>query len=367
MTAIAKSTDDPEKTAYALDRIEEASEHLLGVINDILDMSKIEAEKLELSLIDFNFERMFQKVKTVIGPRIEEKQLDFIITIDEDIPKTLVSDDQRLTQVIINLLSNAVKFTDENGSVNLDAHLLGVEGDVYEIQVEVSDSGIGMTEDQIGRLFGSFEQAESGTARKYGGTGLGLAISKSIIDMLGGKIWVTSKIGEGSQFFFTFKAQAAAETQGEDQSSAEAEDALKAAADADDPALSLNGKKGLLAEDIDINREIVLALLEPHGIELDVAVNGLEALGKFEAAPLDYDFVLMDCMMPEMDGYEATRRIRALPILYAQQVPIIAMTANVFKEDIEKCLAAGMNDHVGKPIDLGRLLGALQRNIYGSK
>jgi signal transduction histidine kinase/CheY-like chemotaxis protein len=367
MTAIARSTDDPQKKDYALDRIEEASEHLLGVINDILDMSKIEADKLELSYIEFYFPQMLQKVQTVINPRVDEKHQSFSVTIDKDIPDTLFSDDQRLAQVIINLLSNAVKFTDEHGRIVLDASLLGADEGVYEIQIVVSDTGIGLSENQIGRLFGSFEQAESGTARKYGGTGLGLAISKNIVGLLGGRIWVKSKPGEGSQFFFTFKALAGADKlEYHVIGATEDSDASPVPADRELAAVSLQGKRILLAEDVEINQEIVVELLGAEGIEIDCANNGAEALEKFRAAPQSYDMILMDCMMPEMDGYEATQGIRSLADPYAQQIPIVAMTANVFQEDIDKCLASGMNDHIGKPVDYNKLLAILKENLQAA-
>jgi signal transduction histidine kinase/CheY-like chemotaxis protein len=375
MTAIAQSTDDPARKDYALARINEASEHLLGVINDILDMSKIEAEKLELSFVDFSFDRMLQKVQTVIGPRIAEKKLSLSVTVDKDIPTALFTDDQRLTQVIINLLSNAVKFTDENGKIGLDASLLGEQDGLYEILVEISDTGIGLSDDQIERLFDSFEQAESGTARKYGGTGLGLSISKSIVDLLGGKIWVQSKPGEGSHFFFTFKALAGkrlsanafVEPEARGTAGISGTSALLAAGGIDEKTTSsLAGKRVLLAEDNEVNREIVLTLLEPTGIVLDCAVNGVEAVEKFSAAPYDYDMILMDVMMPEMDGYEATRRIRTLNNPRAKQIPIVAMTANVFREDVERSLASGMNDHVGKPVDYNKLLETLEEYLVNA-
>jgi signal transduction histidine kinase/CheY-like chemotaxis protein len=363
MTDIAKFTDDPQKKDYALDRIEEASVHLLGVINDILDMSKIEANKLELSYVEFSFHQMLQKVQTVIDPRVDEKNQIFTVTVDPNIPDTLFSDDQRLAQVIINLLSNAVKFTDENGRISLEAVLLDDEEGVYEIQITVSDTGIGLDEDQIGRLFLSFEQAESGTARKYGGTGLGLAISKSIVSLLGGEIRVKSTPGEGSQFYFSFKALAGADKV--------AYHVIEPAFDADaplpPPEVSLEGKRILLAEDVEINQEIVLALLEPAGIRLECAGNGEEVLEMFRASPQSYDMILMDCMMPVMDGYEATQRIRALDDPYAQQIPIVAMTANVFQEDIDRCLAVGMNDHIGKPINHTKLCAIVQKNLQNAE
>ncbi|MDR1586979.1 MAG: GAF domain-containing protein, partial [Treponema sp.] len=200
MTSIGKAAADIEKKDYCLEKIEAASTHLLGVINDILDMSKIEANKLELSPISFEFEKMLQKVVNVINFRVDEQQQSFYVTIDRNIPCTLIGDDQRLSQVITNLLSNAVKFTPKGGTIRLNAHLLSEQNNLCTIQIEVSDTGIGISEEQQSRLFNSFEQAESSTTRKFGGTGLGLAISKRIVEMMGGEIRIASEPGKGSAF-----------------------------------------------------------------------------------------------------------------------------------------------------------------------
>jgi len=498
MTAIGKNAPDIERKNYALGKIEDASTHLLGVINDVLDMSKIAANKLDLSNIEFNFERMLQKVVTVSSFRMEEKHIDFRLHIDKGIPKNLVGDDQRLAQVITNLLGNAVKFTPENGSIKLDTRFMKEEGGGCTIQFSVKDTGIGISEEQKGRLFHSFQQAESNTARKFGGTGLGLAISKNIVEMMGGKIWVESELEKGSTFAFTVmmkrgKAEKSEEPitdinwgdirilvidydhdtldflrelvhdlgascdtaeNGEDalrlverngvynicfvdykmpgtnvfelvsslrskeansvkstvimMSAAEwsefADDAREAGVDRfiakplfpsaveDIIKESVGASQGrlekksepeknfhfegyhvLLAEDVDINREIVIALLEPTLLTIDCAVDGKEAVQMFSQTPEKYDLIFMDVQMPEMDGYEATRLIRAFeaensPDAKAKagrplpRIPIIAMTANVFKEDIEKCLEAGMDSHVGKPLDLDEVLEKL--NTY---
>ncbi|MDR1353172.1 MAG: PAS domain-containing protein, partial [Treponema sp.] len=203
MTAIAKSSPDPEKKDYCLNKIEDASAHLLGIINDILDMSKIEANKLELAPADFDFEKMLQKIVNVISFRVEEKHQNLMIRIDEAIPRTLFGDDQRLAQVVANLLSNAVKFTPDYGSIGLDACLSGKENGFCTLQIEISDSGIGISKEQQSRLFNSFEQADSGTSRKFGGTGLGLAISRRIVEMMGGGIRIESELGKGTSFIFT--------------------------------------------------------------------------------------------------------------------------------------------------------------------
>jgi signal transduction histidine kinase/DNA-binding response OmpR family regulator/PAS domain-containing protein len=482
MTVIAKNTPDIERKNYALEKIEDASTHLLGVINDILDMSKIEAKKFDLVPVEFVFEKMLQRVVNVVNFRVEEKSQKLMIHIDKDIPKTLIGDDQRLSQVITNLLGNAVKFTPENGSINLKTRFLGEEDGVCNIQISVSDTGIGISAEQQKRLFQSFQQAETSTVRKYGGTGLGLSISKSIVEMMGGKIWIESELNKGSTFAFTIKAK-----RGEDKKTNLREkainwDIIRILAVDDDPdilaffrdvaqrfnlhcdtasdgesALALvreksnyniyfidwkmpgmdgialtnairgtergsdnsiiimisavdwnaikdqaqnagidrflskplfpsavidaiseclgvdrnkmdgakkkgddfTGHRVLLVEDMEINREIVLALLESTNLEIDCAENGVQAVNMFSSDPEKYEVIFMDVQMPEMDGYEATGRIRLIETdllkkqgNHRKRVPIIAMTANVFKEDIERCRNAGMDDHLGKPLDL---------------
>jgi len=484
MTTIGKGAKDPAKKNYAFNKIEGASTHLLGVINDILDMSKIEAGKFELSLAEFNFEKMLQRVVNVVNFRIEQKRQRFDVHIDGKIPAMLTGDDQHLAQVITNLLSNAVKFTPEEGVIRLSAQHEGEEGGLVSLRIAVSDSGIGISAAQQAHLFQPFQQAESSTTRKFGGTGLGLAISKRIVEMMGGEIWVESELHQGATFIFTirlergtalprqsavsdlhwagirvlavdddqicldyFKELAARigfvcdtassgqealdriasnkpydvyfvdwkmpgmdglelsrrikEDAGQSSivtmiSSVEwsvlesearnagvdaflpkplfpsvvadsiserlglAQDVEEAATDAQE---SFAGHWILLAEDVEINREIVLTLLEPTGLIIECVENGEAAVRKFTANPDRYCMIFMDLQMPEMDGYEATRRIRALDVPRAGQIPIVAMTANVFREDVEKCLAAGMNDHVGKPINLGEVMEKLRQYL----
>ncbi|MDR3255079.1 MAG: response regulator [Synergistaceae bacterium] len=356
MTAIAKSSPELDRKDYCLKKIEDASTHLLGVINDILDMSKIEANKLELSFMDFSFEKMVQKVVNVINFRVNEKHQVFSVKVDENIPAVLIGDDQRLAQVITNLLSNAVKFTPDGGAVSLGAHLEVEKDGFCAVRVDVTDTGIGISEEQKSRLFNSFAQADSGTSRKFGGTGLGLAISKRIIEMMGGKIWVDSEPGNGSTFAFSVLMERGVER----DSSQDAGDVSPVETEG---ANVFEGRHILLAEDVDVNREIVLALLEPTTIAIDCAENGLEALRMFSASPEKYDVIFMDVQMPEMDGFEATRRIRASGLPRSEDVPIVAMTANVFREDIENCLASGMNDHVGKPLNIEEMLGKLKKYL----
>ncbi|MDR1359362.1 MAG: response regulator, partial [Deltaproteobacteria bacterium] len=505
MTNIAKASKDMEKKEYCLEKIDQASNHLLGVINDILDMSKIEANKFELSFTEFSFEKMLSRVINVINFRVEEKKQNFSIDVDKEMPAFVVSDEQRLAQVIANLLSNAVKFTPEKGSITLAVRVLSRENNMYTVQVSVTDTGIGISREQQNRLFRSFEQADGGIARKFGGTGLGLAISKSIIELMRGRIWVESAQGQGASFIFTIPVQkgsaeyknmlstrinwnklqlllvdgSAAARQyfenfaatvgipyaiaqnaseldetlaanrektfdlafvdwavpddglaltqkikranaaclvvalvaGTDWSKVEnaaresgvghfilkplfssdivdvinecfvprwlaaaasdgAENALAAADPPNAAAEQAAGGKDcfkdaviLLAEDVPINSEIVVTLLEDTGVTIDCAQNGLEALTMFRENPGRYDLILMDIHMPEIDGYEATRRIRSLGTAETEAIPILAMTANVFREDIDRCLAAGMNGHLGKPIDINDLMDKLRKYL----
>ncbi|MCL2790741.1 MAG: ATP-binding protein [Desulfobulbus sp.] len=358
MAFIGKKANDIERKDNALHKIGDASAHLLGIINDVLDMAKIEANKLELMHIEFDFEHMLQNVLAFIQFRVDEKQLRLSKNVDSAIPRFLVGDSHHLAQVITNLLSNAVKFTHEGGEIRLDAALINETEGECELRIEVADNGIGISREQQEKLFSPFEQAESGISRQYGGTGLGLVISKSIVELMGGTIWIRSEIGKGARFIFTVKAKRG------DKSPTTTEgmnDGVNT-----DNAVGIGefgGRKLLVVEDVEINREILLALLEDTGLEIDCAVNGKEALMMIEATPEKYDIVFMDMQMPVMDGQEATRRIRALPESRRGRLPIIAMTANVFKSDVDACFAAGMDDHLGKPIDLDKVLEKLRKYL----
>ena len=485
MATIGKTSTDIERKDYSFDKINDAAKHLLGVINDILDMSKIEAGKFELSPSEFRFEKMLQQAVNVVNFKAEEKRLNFSVNIDNNIPEILWGDDQQLTQVITNLTNNAIKFTQDEGSIRIRTWFLGEEDGVCTIKISVTDTGIGISREQQSRLFQPFQQAKSDTTRKYGGSGLGLTISKNIVEMMGGSIWVESELGRGSTFSFTFQVKQPEMKKTDTDikmgwndvrilavdddpdiltyfeevmqargihchTATSGEEALKlvekngpyniyfvdwkmpgmngiqltrelklkeggagniviiissvdwnlieteakeagvnrflskplfpsSIVDAINECLGNNqkqsiemqtniagifrGRRILLAEDVEINREIVLTLLEPTLSEIDSAVNGAEALRMFSETPERYDMIFMDVQMPEMDGYDATRQIRSLDIPNAKTIPIIAMTANVFREDVEKCLAAGMNDHIGKPINLNELLETMHKYL----
>jgi len=491
MAKISETTDDVPKLKHCLSTIGTSSWHLLGIINDVLDMSKIEAGKFELENVPMNIEKTLMNVCNIIIDNMEKKNLKFNVVLSKDLDLNYIGDDLRLAQVITNLLSNAVKFTPEGGKITLTVEKTGQKENISTLRFSISDTGIGMTGEQINRLFNAFEQADGSVSRKFGGTGLGLVISKSIIEKMDGCIWVESEIGIGSTFSFevnfecTFhqdtvifdgirpedirllivendddvrehflsitesfgiNTDAAASV---DETLALAEAAVNTgrAYDIVFLAYEMPGTNGIdfvnklgdkidkntviiittylewqqiekfalennitryiakplfpssvldaindivgttlksldiktsvtenvpdlsdvriiLAEDVEINQEIFLALLEETRISVDIAENGLVAVEKFRENYDQYDLIIMDVQMPEMDGYQATRTIRALDIPKAKTIPIIAMTANVFKEDIDHCLESGMNDHLAKPIDEKSVI---EKIVYYSK
>ena len=362
MTSIGKNEKDLARKDYAFEKIESASAHLLGVINDILDISKIESGKMELSLITFRFSKMLDRVMSVISQKMQDKQQHFSVEIAPEIPDALFGDDQRLAQVITNILSNATKFTPEEGCITLTVKLLNLQKDKCVIQVSVKDSGIGMSKQEQDKLFNIFQQAQMDTARKYGGSGLGLAISKRILELMDGEIWIESEPGKGSCFFFTASLGIPEHI----ESTADMEQIAGYESEEENFDGDFSGKVILLVDDIDINLEIVAAVLEPTNITIDTATSGKEAVDAFTGNPQRYDLILMDMQMPEIDGLQATRMIRALDMPEAAVIPIIAMTANVFKEDIEKCIDAGMNDHLGKPIDMSDIMKMLSHYLHVS-
>ncbi len=488
MTYIAKKAKDDITVNDSLNKIATSSSHLLGIINDILDMSKIEAGKFELVDDEFGLEKLLMNICTVVTVKTDEREQDLLIYTEPGLPSRFIGDSLRLSQILTNILNNATKFTPIKGSISLSISCVEKNSLSSLVQFTIEDNGIGLTEEQIGRLFTPFEQADGGTARQFGGTGLGLAICDKIVKLMGGDIKVESEFGKGSRFIVTVRLKnsqqfestqldtsvdlqlvkvlivdesknvcdffinlfkelkiaisAATSTDKAfellqanagtapysilfiDWNTAQAdgrdfvrkvkatfgnqvivvlvsaakfaeieEEAIEAGVNrflpkpvfpstvinlvneimgAPDLAelqphahtLDLNGKSILLVEDVEINREIVFAYLENTGVRIDVAENGVEAVEKYITAHGKYDLVLMDIHMPIMDGYTATRRIREEEQARGwSKGTIVAMTANAFKEDIERCLSAGMDDHLAKPMDMEEVMYKLEKYL----
>ncbi len=485
MTTIGLKTKDQNKMQYCLEKIDNSSKQLLDIINDILDMSKIEANKFEISLFEFNFEKMMQRVFNIIQVKIDEKHQNFEFDCREVFSRNIISDELRLSQVFINLLSNAVKFTPENGKISLVIKQIPISENISKMHVEVKDNGIGMTKEAQGKLFRTFEQADGGITRKFGGTGLGLAISKKIINLMGGDITVISEPGKGSCFMFDIVVEWGKESNSEifnyvknnnrdirvlvvdddpdvleyfesilDSFSINCDTVLSgekaiemislalteknpysvvfldwnmpgldgsetakeikkimddniivvmiSSLDLADiktkaesigiscflskpvlPSVMLNtlmaltnrtfikekivqnsipdwkGKKILIVDDININQEVITTILEETGLSFDCVYDGIEAVDIFRKQGAQYSAILMDVQMPRLDGLSATQAIRSSGFPNSKEIPIIAMTANAFKEDVKKCLDAGMNSHIAKPISIGELLNVL--------
>jgi signal transduction histidine kinase/DNA-binding response OmpR family regulator len=361
MTSLLLDEDLSASQRKSAVTIRDSADALLRIINDILDFSKLESGVLDFENTAFDLPAALNQTLEAIAPRAEAKYLALTCEIAPDVPAFVLADPGRIRQVVLNLLANAVKFT-AAGSVSVSAGSSTSPTGQMMLRVAITDTGIGISQDRIDNLFRSFSQADASISRRFGGTGLGLAISRKIVEQLGGTIGVTSKPGEGSTFWFEIPVQLA--TIDDAQESARNierenyDDALKVIAAFGRPL------KLLVVEDNATNQLVVRAMLERQGITPDVASNGFEATEAVRRR--DYDLVLMDVHMPEMDGLEATRRIRAMrgPV---SQTPIIALTANAFARDVENCRLAGMNTHVAKPFRKETLIVAMAAVLTGDR
>ena len=385
-----KAEPSPQVRNYLL-KIQSSGQHLLGVINDILDFSKLEADKMVLEQVDFELAPLFEQLSHLFSEKVASKGIRFILDVAPDVPPCLIGDSLRLGQVLINLVNNAVKFTD-SGEIALQVSLQERQGDQAVLRFAVRDTGIGISETQRRHLFESFQQADSSTTRKYGGTGLGLAICKRLIHLMGGEIGIDSAPGQGSTFSFSARLGVGARCRQGGSMPPDLHDLRPQVVDdneqvqSTDPALrpfdpadrvdlnqarpassadllapngALQGALALLVEDNELNQEVATEFLQALGLEVDLAVNGEIALAK--VGQQRYDIVLMDMQMPIMDGITATQAMRQRPEL--RDLPIVAMTANAMAGDRERCLAAGMNDHIAKPIAPDDLVRKLEKWI----
>ncbi len=364
MTNLALADGDQSDNNIRLNKIKEASIHLMGVINDILDMSKIESGKFTLHAKPFFTRPLIDRTLSIVRFRAEERYQTLINHVDPRLPERLIGDEQRLAQVIMNLLSNAVKFTPEEGTIELGCEVKSTTKNSCKIMFSVKDDGIGIDPEKQEKLFESFEQVDSGATRRHGGTGLGLAISKRIVDGMGGTFTLESSLGKGSTFSFIVELPVYSENGFDINYEDEADKEIKAIKDLiEKRMLDLSHYQVLVVEDIDVNYEILSALLEPTAIKLHWAQDGKQALLLYEENHEQYDLVLMDLQMPEMNGFEATKNIRKSGKPNATKIPIIAMTANVMDDDVAMCYQSGMNGHLSKPLDILQLIGALKFHL----
>jgi CheY-like chemotaxis protein/two-component sensor histidine kinase len=362
-TLAEKHIDEPEKVKDYLGKISTSSNHLLSLINDVLEMSRIESGKMKIEPAPCNIRELMQDLETVMMGQIQEKGLGFYMNMDNIRIEEVMCDKLRLNQVLLNVLGNAVKFTPSGGKIIVDVSQKfkcpkeGCAGYLFRIR----DNGIGMSEEFKEHLFEQFSRENNTTVSGIPGTGLGMSITKSIVDMMDGKITVRSKLRVGTEFLIDLNFPVEPKNTPADETSAKKDDTENARNGKTSSKHKLyTAKKLLLAEDNPLNREIATEILSEYGFEIEVAGNGSEAYEKVKNSGQGYYYaVLMDVQMPVMNGYEATWRIRALEDKTLAQIPIIAMTANAFDEDRKMALMAGMNDFVAKPIEVKKLLKAL--------
>nr|WP_321266291.1 PAS domain S-box protein [uncultured Sulfurimonas sp.] len=372
MSYLALESDLNAKQRSYIQKIENASKNLLCIINDILDFSKIEANSMTLENNEFYLENVLEDLMDMFAFKMQQKKLHLLFSIDKNTPLVLIGDSLRLSQILINLLSNAVKFTNK-GEIIVSIKVIDKFNDRIRLGFEVKDSGIGLSQDQIKKLFIPFQQADSSTTRSFGGTGLGLSICKNLVNLMNGEIGVDAKLGEGSTFYFNVnlgcldnnKKLLNKDVSKELLSPSNLQDAVLSAFGKEitkyrnyhNVAKSIGGGVILVVEDNLQNQEVAKELLEKVGVIAEIASNGMEALEMLEEN--EYDAVLMDCQMPIMDGYEATQKLRENNDF--ENLPIIAMTANSMQSDKDKCFLAGINDIITKPINVNNFYNTLEK------
>ena len=366
MSTIAmQNIDNTDKIKDCLEKVIMSSKHLLALINDVLDMSKIESGKVELRHESFNFRAFLQDFENLYGEQAKSKGISYETVLASDLEVQIIGDSLRLNQVLSNLLSNALKFTPAKGMIKLRVSKTGEDQENVYLRFEVIDTGCGIAEENYDKIFESFEQENVDVTYKYGGTGLGLSIVKRFTQLMGGSIHVTSVQGSGSTFTVDLPFGKVKES-GELARFSDINGRDDLAKDCYVIDYDFKGKRILLVEDNELNREIAEELIGATGASVESAEDGVQAVEKFkESAEGYYDLILMDVQMPHMDGYEATRCIRALGRSDAQKVPIFAMTANAFAEDVQKSREAGMNAHISKPLDIRAVYKQMNRYLQG--
>lgn len=355
----AEHLDDREIIRDYLEKISTSGKHLLSLINDVLDMSRIESGSVKIEKTNVYLPDVLEDLKTIILESVHAKQQKLLIKMQDVVHEDIITDKLRLTQVLLNIISNAVKFTPVGGTIHILVEEKASQKAGYAVySFCIKDNGIGMSKEFQEHVFDSFARERTVTESGITGTGLGMAITKNIVDLMGGTIHLTSKQGEGSEFIVTLECELADKTVQDKQSSCPK---------AEKKHLDYSGKKVLLVEDNELNREIATEILKSLGMKVDYAADGMEAVEIMSSeAGNQYDMIFMDIQMPKMDGYTATREIRTLKDTKKANVPIIAMTANAFDEDRKKAIKAGMNGHIAKPIDVNVILQNLDR-IFGQK
>jgi CheY-like chemotaxis protein/two-component sensor histidine kinase len=339
-----------------LEKISYSSKSLLQILNDILDYSKIEANKIDIVENEFDVRATINNLTNLFLPSIEQKALEFRVNISRNIPKMIIADELRLTQILSNLMSNSIKFT-HKGFIELSVRIIRTTDKKIKLGFFVEDSGIGINKDDIGKLFSTFSQVDDSITRKYGGTGLGLSISKNLVELMGGSINVKSKDGVGSRFYFDIEVKRVDLLAIKNKS-------ISTLVSKNSLELDLKNKKILLVEDNELNQEVVRGILQKYGAMVVCADNGKIALKNLQQT--DFDLIFMDLHMPVMDGIDTTKAIRKLKS-NKSKIHIIAMSAAVSKEDRELCIACGMNDFIPKPIEKKVLLDKLQTLFYSEQ